>query len=284
MRLSALASGLLVCVLLAAQPPAAQAAQATGKPDPGLFTAMVADMDDIARGLAQIQRFKDAGFIYQPTLTVSHFVTPNGGEDWDWRAVVSGMMSADRTQAFFFGTTDDVMREQRALFRVLDGVVPGGPKGRLSAAAIGDLQGAMATESGRRRLAEISTRNLRSLLEESGASERSLRFLGGHLFGVYIERIYVAGIMYLAAVEEGTEDALTGVDVRLASRLRDNLQMLAAKNLLGDAAQSPLRAAVLKKLIGLAGGDGRPNIANLRRAVALCEDVRDDYYTEEGRP
>lgn len=267
---------LLTLGLLVASRPAALAAD---KSQQDLFQAMVADTDDIATGLGQIQLFKDAGFIYQPAMSLCEFVSPRGDENADWRSVVLGMMVMDRAHAFFFGSVEDVEHIQKVILQVTDGFFPKGAVPKLTANQIRKLQQEMETEAGRKRLAQLTTRGIRTMLEKVGQDEHNLRILGGYLYGVFIERLYLAGVMYLAAVEEGTADALASLKLRSASNLTNNVKVLADKGLLGDAKETKARAAILHKLNALVPSGRKINLDHLRMAVAICEDVRDDFYT-----
>ena len=98
-------------LLLAAPVRAALPASETRR----IVTALldVLDDDSPAQALRDIARYREAGFVHQPALAVSEETCPT--EDEDQRAVLSGMIAADRSFAFFFGKPEDALRENRLL-------------------------------------------------------------------------------------------------------------------------------------------------------------------------
>lgn len=277
---------LLVLVLSVLSLPARALALQTGEVSARLQT-MVIESSLIEKALSEIRAFKKAGFIYQPQLSISSSISPTGREEWDWRAVTSGMVTADRDFAFCFGSVADVQREQKVLQLLLPKVRQAG----LGQTQIAAVQKAMHTPKGQAELARYSSAEMKRMFALAGENEQSLRFLGGFLYGNFIERLYTSSIMVLAAVEEDTMDALTGVELKTAERMQDILLLLARNNVLGDRELSAERGQVVQKLVALVKTrDQAALVANLRKVVDICQDERDDVLDDEddedegGRP
>ena len=167
------------------------------------------DKESFEKGLEEVRWLKDAGFIYQPGLTVPRAGTCPMQDDWDSRAVLSGMVAADRTTAFLFGTYADVKRETETLHEL----VPNLPERLLAPKDQQALQQKLDTKRGRALLAERTMTLWDELLKRAGKSEKSLRFLGAYFYGDQIERFYLASVMILAAAETGDPAVvITGAD------------------------------------------------------------------------
>ena len=209
---------------------------------------------------------KDAGFIYQPGLTVPRAGTCPIQDDWDSRAVLSGMVAADRTAAFLFGTYADVKRETETLREL--------PARLLAPKDQEALQQKLDTKRGRALLAERTMTLWDELLKRAGKSEKSLRFLGAYFYGDQIERFYLASVMILAAAETGELDAWQ-VNMSRGGEMRDVLMALSREGLVGDAKHQKERDARLKELFRLVSANGyRPPLKNLQRVVKICQDER----------
>ncbi len=269
---------LVTLLVLALALPAKARALQTGDVSVRL-QSMVLESSLIEKALSEIRSFKKAGFIYQPQLSISSSISPTGREEWDWRAVTSGMVTADRDFAFCFGSVSDVQREQKMLQLLL-------PKVRqtdLGATQIAAVQKAMHTPKGQAELARYSSAEMKRMFALAGENEQSLRFLGGFLYGNFIERLYTSSIMVLAAVEEDTMDALSGVEMKTAERMQDVLLLLAKNNLLGDSDLSAARSRVVQKLVGLVKNRAQTQafLANLRKVVDICQDERDNVLDDD---
>ena len=82
------------------------------------------DEKTIRQGLDEVRYFKKAGFIYQPALSVPRSGTCPIEEIWDQKAVMSGMVACDRTNAFFYGTYEDLRQETEILRKLMPQVAP----------------------------------------------------------------------------------------------------------------------------------------------------------------
>ena len=215
------------------------------------------DKESFEKGLEEVRWLKDAGFIYQPGLTVPRAGTCPIQDDWDSRAVLSGMVAADRTAAFLFGTYADVKRETETLREI----VPELPARLLAPKDQEALQQKLDTKRGRALLAERTMTLWDELLKRAGKSEKSLRFLGAYFYGDQIERFYLASVMILAAAETGELDAWQ-VNMSRGGEMR-------------DAKHQKERDARLKELFRLVSANGyRPPLKNLQRVVKICQDER----------
>lgn len=270
-----LAAGLFVAqpqVTLAAAGQAA-ASQSVKSASVELKSLALSDAD-LESAFAEIQHYQDAGFIYQPELSFSSQVEPDGTEDMDWKSVVSGFADADRAFAFFFGTTDDVLREQQTLEKI----VPAEKSVVLARSRISAMQKELSTPAGRKELVRITQATMTGLADKITSSEESLRFFGGHMYGTYVERLYITAIMVLAAAEEGTLEPLYNVRVGTVARMYEALTWLGTHKYLGDSAKSAARLKVVERLGKLAGaGRERPSLDSMRKIVSICQDVRDSF-------
>ena len=82
------------------------------------------DEKTIRQGLDEVRYSKKAGFIYQPALSVPRSGTCPIEEIWDQKAVMSGMVACDRTNAFFYGTYKDLRQETEILRKLMPQVAP----------------------------------------------------------------------------------------------------------------------------------------------------------------
>ena len=234
------------------------------------------DEAEMVEALGEIRHFREAGFIYQPELAFSMMMEEAGmagmrRDDADWRAVASGFVAVDRAYAFFFGSADDVAREQR----VMKGLLPGGSVKELEAPAIARLQADVDTAQGRHELARIACGTTDRLLAAVGTSERAMRFLGAHLYGVFIESLYMTSVMVLAAAEEDLLEPLARVRPGTTDRLREELELLAGHGCLGEREKSDARAQTFRRLAELmTANNSRPPLANLREVVRITRDER----------
>ncbi|MBR4747746.1 MAG: hypothetical protein IK061_10205 [Desulfovibrio sp.] len=228
------------------------------------------DKESFEKGLEEVRWLKDAGFIYQPGLTVPRAGTCPMQDDWDSRAVLCGMVAADRTAAFLFGTYADVKRETETLHQL----VPELPARLLAPRDQEALQQKLDTKRGRALLAERTMTLWDELLKRAGKSEKSLRFLGAYFYGDQIERFYLASVMILAAAETGELDAWQ-VNMSRGGEMRDVLMALSREGLVGDAKHQKERDARIKELFRLVSANSyRPPLKNLQRVVKICQDER----------
>lgn len=247
---------------------------------------LVLDSPLVEQSLAEVRLFREAGFLYQPGLALSSLLDTRDEHvdkhPTDRQAVASGMVIADRSFAFFFGTVADVEREQTALAALLpEGTVP-----PLSMQRIAALQKELGTEAGRRKLATHVSATSREIFSRLEKDPALLRLVGAQLYGIFVERMYLTAVMGLAAVEEGTEDPLRRVKMEAAQRMREVLRVLSDEKLLGEGAEAERRAGVLRDIMRLATGDGKgghPTISSLEAIVDLCEAERDAVLTGADR-
>lgn len=232
------------------------------------------DKKTIRAGLDDIRYFKEAGFIYQPALTVPRTSTCPVQEDWDQKAVMSGMVAADRSCAFLFGTYADVKREGNTLRKLLPDVkLP-----QVTKAEEQMLQKAMDTPQGREMLADRLFATMDKMLAAAARDEQRLRFLAAHLYGDLVERCYLAGIMVLAASESGTLAPLYHVHVDSGRKLEKALLMLSEEKLIGSQSKAAERAKKLHAILRLVSANGhKPSLNNLRKLVAICQEERSHY-------
>lgn len=232
------------------------------------------DEKTIMQGLEEVRYFKKAGFIYQPALSVPRSGTCPVNEVWDQKAVMSGMVSCDRTNAFFYGTYDDLKKESE----ILRGLIPQVAPLALRPDEQKALQKGMDTEQGRAMLAKRIKHILDKLLDDAGKDEKALRFLCAHLYGDQIERFYTACVMVLAASESGTLAPLYHVRVDWGRKMADLLLEFSAAGLVGEKAKSLERHKKLKELYRLCSANNySPPLANLRRVFKICQEERNHY-------
>ncbi len=231
------------------------------------------DKESFEKGLEEVRYFKDAGFIYQPGLTVPRSGTCPMQDDWDARAVMSGMVAADRTAAFLYGTYDDVRRETETLHEL----VPNLPERLLAPKDQQALQQKLDTKRGRALLAERTMAVWDQLLKRAGRDEKSLRFLGAYFYGDQIERFYLASVMILAAAETGELESWQ-VKMSRGGEMRDVLMALSREGLIGEAKHQKERDARLREMFRLVSANSyRPPLKNLQRLVKICQDERNRY-------
>lgn len=267
---------LLLCAFLGLCPVRAGAEAATPETQ-RIVSAMreVLDGDSPAQALRDISRYREAGFVYQPALAVSEETCPSDG-DPDQRAVLSGMVAADRAFAFFFGKPEDALRENRLLqsFRP-DGLpVLSREDGRILRTAPQSARARAIAENYRKREYDAFVR-------AAARDEGLLRLLGAHIYGIYIERLYMVSVMVLAAAESDQLEPLFLVHQTLASHHGKALELLGKEGMLGQSPEeNRRRAALVDRLQGLLVADkGRPTLDGLREIVRLAQEERGLYLT-----
>ena len=238
----------------------------------------VLDGDSPAQALRDIARYREAGFVYQPALAVSDETCPTEG-DSDQRAVLSGMVTADRTFAFFFGKPEDALRENRLLqtFR-LDNLPT------LSREEVQVLRKAPQSARARAIAEAYRKREYAAFVHAASRDAATLRLLGAHIYGVYIERLYMTSIMVLAAAESDQLEPLYQVHQSLAAHHGRALAQLADEGVLaGTPEENRRREALVDRLQALLGADngdkGRPSLDGLRQIVSLTQEERGIYLT-----
>lgn len=239
----------------------------------------VLDDDSPAQALRDIARYREAGFIYQPALAVSEETCPSDG-DPDQRAVLSGMVAADRAFAFFFGDPEDATRENLLFQTFTDrsGKIPLLP-------LCPDDYHTLRNEphSARARAIWERCRNMEYAyyVEEAKHDEGLLRLLSAHIYGIYIERLYMTSVMVLAAAESDQLEPLFLVHQTLASHHGKALELLGKEGVLGESPEENRRRDVLvKRLQGLlVANKGRPTLDGLREIVTLTQEERAIYLT-----
>ena len=239
----------------------------------------VLDDDSPAQALRDIARYREAGFIYQPALAVSEETCPSDG-DPDQRAVLSGMVAADRAFAFFFGDPEDATRENLLFQTFTDrsGKIPLLP-------LCPDDYHTLRNEphSARARAIWERCRNMEYAyyVEEAKHDEGLLRLLSAHIYGIYIERLYMTSVMVLAAAESDQLEPLFLVHQTLASHHGKALELLGKEGVLGESPEENRRRDVLvKRLQGLlVANQGRPTLDGLREIVTLTQEERAIYLT-----
>ena len=215
--------------------------------------APLLDSDAIVNSIQDIGLLKKAGFIYQPDLTITGEMCPVDGSQ-DQLAVLSGMLAADRMYAFYFGDVSDAAKKNELLQQLV-----GKPLPTLNS----------------KDMARILSR----LLEAARQDDQLLRLLGAHLYGLYLERLYMASVMVLAAAESDTLEPLYQVHTGLATRHGKALEILGKKGLLG-LEDCEARAALVKKLQGLlTANKGQPTLEGLREIVSLVQEERAFFLT-----
>ena len=273
-RLAPFLIPILALIMLMTQPAWATGKDTAQKASAPHLQPLLVSSAELESSFAEIQHYLEAGFIYQPRLSFSAQVTPSGKEDADWRSVVSGFADADRAFAFFFGKAEDVVREQKTLSRL----VPTESAKSLSRQKIAALQKELKTARGRRELAGITKKTLDDIAGRVSGNSEALRFLGGHMYGAFVERLYVTSIMVLAAAEEGTLAPLEKIRIGTFSRIHDVLMAFGRDNCLGSSEKSPQRLKTVQRLGKLVGtGTHKPTLTDLRKVVEICQDVRDSF-------
>lgn len=235
--------------------------------------APLLDRDAIADSVRDIGLLKKAGFIYQPELTVTGEMCPVDGSQ-DQLAVLSGMLAADRMYAFYFGDAADAAQKNELLQQLV-----GKPLPTLDRKDMARIRKAPHSQEAADILARFRQKELSRLLESARHDDELLRLLGAHLYGLYLERLYMASIMVLAAAESDTLEPLYQVHTGLASRHGKALEILGKQGLLG-LEDSEARAALVTKLQRLmTAHKGQPTVDSLRKIVALVQEERAFFLT-----
>lgn len=229
--------------------------------------------DAVVNNVRDIGLLKKAGFIYQPELTVTGEMCPVDGSR-DQLAVLSGMLAADRMYAFYFGDVADAAKKNELLQQMV-----GKPLPALGGKDLARIRKAPHSPEAAEILARFRQQELSRLLEAARHDEQLLRLLGAHLYGLYLERLYMASVMVLAAAESDTLEPLYQVHTGLASRHGKALEILGGQGLLG-LEDGEARAALVKKLQGLLTvNKGQPTLESLREIVSLVQEERAFFLT-----
>lgn len=222
--------------------------------------APLLDSDAIVNSIQDIGLLKKAGFIYQPDLTITGEMCPVDGSQ-DQLAVLSGMLAADRMYAFYFGDVSDAAKKNELLQQLV-----GKPLPTLNSKDMARIRKAPHSQESANILARFRQQELS-------------RLLGAHLYGLYLERLYMASVMVLAAAESDTLEPLYQVHTGLATRHGKALEILGKKGLLG-LEDCEARAALVKKLQGLlTANKGQPTLEGLREIVSLVQEERAFFLT-----
>lgn len=233
----------------------------------------VLDGDSPAQALRDIARYREAGFVYQPALAVSEETCPTENEDQ--RAVLSGMVAADRSFAFFFGKPEDALRENRLLQSLWQQKLPAPGKEEVRI-----LRDRPQSERARAIAEKYRKQEYAAFVRAAAGDEHLLRLLGAHIYGIYIERLYMTSVMVLAAAESDELEPLFLVHQTLAGHHGKGLEMLGREGMLGDAEENSRRADLVARLQGLLTADkGRPTLDGLREIVTLTQEERSVYLT-----
>ena len=235
--------------------------------------APLLDSDAIVNSIQDIGLLKKAGFIYQPDLTITGDMCPVDGSQ-DQLAVLSGMLAADRMYAFYFGDVSDAAKKNELLQQLV-----GKPLPTLNSKDMARIRKAPHSQESANILARFRQQELSRLLEAARQDDQLLRLLGAHLYGLYLERLYMASVMVLAAAESDTLEPLYQVHTGLATRHGKALEILGKKGLLG-LEDCEARAALVKKLQGLlTANKGQPTLEGLREIVSLVQEERAFFLT-----
>lgn len=233
----------------------------------------VLDGDSPAQALRDIGRYREAGFVYQPALAVSEETCPTGDEDQ--RAVLSGMIAADRTFAFFFGKPEDALRENRLLQSLWRQKLPAPGKEELRI-----LRDRPQSARARAIAEKYRKQEYAAFVRAAAADEGLLRLLGAHIYGVYIERLYMTSVMVLAAAESDELEPLFLVHQNLAEHHGKALELLGREGMLGSGEENARRAELTARLQALLTADrGRPTLDGLKEIVTLTQEERTAYLT-----
>lgn len=233
----------------------------------------VLDDDSPAQALRDIARYREAGFVYQPALAVSEETCPTENEDQ--RAVLSGMIAADRSFAFFFGKPEDALRENRLLQSLWRQKLPSPGKEELRI-----LRDKPQSERARAIAEKYRKQEYAAFVRAAAKDEHLLRLLGAHIYGVYIERLYMTSVMVLAAAESDELEPLFLVHENLAAHHGKALELLGKEGMLGSGEENARRAELAQRLQGLLTADkGRPTLDGLREIVTLTQEERAVYLT-----
>ena len=213
------------------------------------------------------------GFDSNGDLTITGEMCPVDGSQ-DQLAVLSGMLAADRMYAFYFGDVSDAAKKNELLQQLV-----GKPLPTLNSKDMARIRKAPHSQESANILARFRQQELSRLLEAARQVDQLLRLLGAHLYGLYLERLYMASVMVLAAAESDTLEPLYQVHTGLATRHGKALEILGKKGLLG-LEDCEARAALAKKLQGLlTANKGQPTLEGLREIVSLVQEERAFFLT-----
>lgn len=255
-----------------ASPQAAPAAGASSANAEAIVATLrpLLDASTFAQRLDDVGRLKAAGFIFQPELAVADSSCPQDAAP-DQRAVLSGMLAADRSFAFFFGTPSQAAKANRLLVDLIGNTAPLVPEKDRKA-----LRNPTSPEA-RRILARLWAEESRRMLDIAARNEAHLRLVGAHLYGQFLEQTYLSSIMILAAAESETLPPLRGLHTDLSCNQAAILKALGKARCLGpDSEISDERAAVVRQILELFN-NGTPTLSNLRTAVEIAQNERGSF-------
>lgn len=254
----------------AAAPPAADASAPAASVNAAAIAERLRPLfhaDIFEQRLADVGRLKAAGFIFQPELAVTGESCPQDAAP-DQRAGLSGMLAADRSFAFFFGTLAQAARANTMMADVIGITPPALPE--KDKALLRNPTGPQA----RRILVRLWAEESRRMLETAAGSEACLRLVGAHLYGQFLEQTYLSTVMILAAAESETLAPLRGLHTDLARNQAAALEILGKARCLGpDDETSDERAAIVRQIVRRLN-NGNPGLDDLRAIVELVQTER----------
>lgn len=277
MRTLAVCCMALFCLFGAVPSVAAQNASAARHSPADVVAAMVmyTDAKTVRQSLEDIQYMKKAGFVYQAGLAVPADICPRPN-DKDQVAVLSGMRSADRAFALFFGKPKEAAREN-ALVRTLrpDLRLP-----ELTKAELAVLRKNPSGAKGREILIRRMEQESEIVRAAARKSEEHLRLWAAHIYGFYLEQLYVTGIMALAAAESDNLEPLHKTRPGIITLQGKMLAYAGSKNLIGHKEFSTHRAKVIERMRALLRADaGGPGLNELKELVDIARVERAPFLT-----
>lgn len=232
----------------------------------------VLDGESGTRVLQNIGLMRKAGFVYQSRLAVSEESCPVH-DDKDQQAVLCGLIAADRSFAFFFGQPDDVLRENRQLQALWGKSLP-----RLSRNEIEVLYSAPESQRAREIVEKLFRTQYAAFVEAARKDEAMLRLFAAYVYGVYIERLYMASVMVLAAAEGGDLEPVYALHDSLYASHGKALLLMSKAGVLGPVDESVRRGVLVKQLQKLlTAKDGHPTLESLNEVVELTQNERLRY-------
>ena len=232
----------------------------------------VLDGETAGRVLHDIGQLRKAGFVYQASLAVSEESCPVH-DDKDQQAVLCGLITADRSFAFFFGRPEDVLRENRQLQALWGKALP-----RLTRSEAQVLHSAPDSRRAREIVEKFFRQQYAAFVEAAGSNEAMLRLFAAYVYGVYIERLYMASVMVLAAAEGGDLDPVYALHDSLSACPGKALLLLGKAGVLGPVDESVRRSVLVKQLQKLLTAEqGHPTLDSLREVVELTQNERLRY-------
>lgn len=232
----------------------------------------VLDVESGTRALQNIGEMRKAGFVYQARLAVSEESCPVH-DDKDQQSVLCGLIAADRSFAFFFGQPDDVLRENRQLQALWGKSLP-----RLSRNEMEVLYSAPESRRAREIVEKLFRAQYTAFVEAARKDEAMLRLFAAYVYGVYIERLYMASVMVLAAAEGGDLEPVYTLHDSLCASHGKALLLMSKAGVLGPVDESVRRGVLVKQLQKLlAARDGHPTLESLSEVVELTQNERLRY-------